>query len=231
MTSALEAGARLIARRPYGCGIRPQAEAVLDRAGVSDRVDVVRKFSSYNWWLKQEIERGEARLNSVCLDGAKGWTIDGLAVVLIGKVLRPGGWGQKEDLGWTYASKSLQTVTDGVTVRGLSERPRDRKVPQGHSVQANKSNSIQASWRCGLRMTGGAGRVRQNYRTAARRGCGLRCPQTLRCWGERPRCYTSRNVLPARDFSDDGISIGKHLRSLLRCSTVAEPQGAPSRPN
>jgi hypothetical protein len=37
------------------------------------------------------------------LDGAHNWTIHGLAVILIKKLLRPGGWLLLDDLHWTYA--------------------------------------------------------------------------------------------------------------------------------
>ena len=72
---------------------------------------VVREFSSYTWWLKEQVQaRSDARATSsrrydfVYLDGAKNWTIDGLAVVLIEKLLRPGGWLLMDDLHWTYAT-------------------------------------------------------------------------------------------------------------------------------
>ena len=121
MAGALEPGARLITVDHINAAFDPSPETILDRAGVRDRVEVVREFSSYNWWLKEEIEQNEPRFDFVYLDGAKNWTIDGLAVILIEKVLRPGGWLLMDDLSWTYASKSLETVTDGVTVRGLSD--------------------------------------------------------------------------------------------------------------
>jgi predicted O-methyltransferase YrrM len=124
MAGALEPDGRLITVDHMDSTFDPGPRAVLERAGVSDRVDVVRKFSSYNWWLKEEIERGEPRFDFVYLDGAKNWTIDGLAVLLIEKVLRPGGWLLMDDLGWTYASKRLDTISDGVTIRGLSEEER-----------------------------------------------------------------------------------------------------------
>ena len=50
----------------------------------------------------------------VYLDGAKNWTIDGLAVILIEKLLRPGGWLLMDDLDWTYAQDPGRDATDGI---------------------------------------------------------------------------------------------------------------------
>src|SRR5207237_7710562 len=78
------------------------APEALERAGaaVSSRVTAVRiRDSSYVWWLRDQVEaRSEAAGNcepvyDLCyLDGAHNFTIDGLAVVLIEKLLRPGAW-------------------------------------------------------------------------------------------------------------------------------------------
>src|SRR5918999_1784722 len=96
-------------------------------AGVRDRVTIVREFSSYTWWLKERIEeRADAHGNVepcfdfVYLDGAKNWTIDGFAVVLAEKLLRPGGWLLMDVLEWTYGAD--REVTDGIVHRTLSER-------------------------------------------------------------------------------------------------------------
>ena len=80
-----------------GSAYDPSPEQVLARAGVADRVEVVREFSSYTWWLKEQVQARsdahgncEPRFDFVYLDGAKNWTVDGLAVVLVEKLLRPG---------------------------------------------------------------------------------------------------------------------------------------------
>jgi predicted O-methyltransferase YrrM len=123
MAAALEPGGRLITVDFQGADFIPAPADVLARAEVSDRVEIVHQFSSYNWWLKEEIERGEPRFDFVYLDGAKNWTIDGLAVFLIEKVLRPGGWLLMDDLNWSYSAKDTE-VTDGVVIRELSESER-----------------------------------------------------------------------------------------------------------
>ena len=114
-----------------GAAYDPAPEDVLARAGVADRVTVVREFSSYTWWLKERVaERSDAAGNVaplydfVYLDGAKNWTIDGLAVVLVEKLLRPGGWLLLDDLEWTYAQDPRRIATDGIVHRELSEPER-----------------------------------------------------------------------------------------------------------
>ena len=109
----------------------PAPEAVLARAGVAQRVTVVREFSSYTWWLKEQVQARsdtagnvEPLYDFVYLDGAKNWTIDGLAVVLIEKLLRPGGWLLMDDLPWTYADDPGREATDGIVHRSLSEPER-----------------------------------------------------------------------------------------------------------
>ena len=39
-----------------GAAYDPSPEQVLARAGVADRVEVVREFSSYTWWLKEQVQ-------------------------------------------------------------------------------------------------------------------------------------------------------------------------------
>ena len=91
----------------------------------------MREFSSYTWWLKEQVQARSDRAGNVeplydfvYLDGAKNWTIDGLAVVLIEKLLRPGGWLLMDDLPWTYAQDPGREATDGIVHRELSEPER-----------------------------------------------------------------------------------------------------------
>jgi predicted O-methyltransferase YrrM len=114
-----------------GAAYEPSPESVLARAGVAHRVDVVRAYSSYTWWLKEQVQARsdahgncEPRFDFVYLDGAKNWTIDGLAVVLVEKLLRPGGWLLMDDLDWTYAQDPHREATDGIVHRELSEPER-----------------------------------------------------------------------------------------------------------
>ena len=88
----------------------PPPEQVLERAGLSHRVTIVRRHSSYNWFLKEQVEQ-RSDVDGNCtplydfayLDGSKNFSVDGLAVVLIEKLLRPSGWLLMDDLEWTYA--------------------------------------------------------------------------------------------------------------------------------
>jgi predicted O-methyltransferase YrrM len=101
---------RLVTVDRAGAGYEPRA--LLAELGLLDYVDlVVREDSSYDWYLKEQIEqRSDADGNcdpvfDFCyLDGAHNWTIDGLAVFLVEKLLRPGAWLLLDDLEWSYGS-------------------------------------------------------------------------------------------------------------------------------
>ncbi len=88
----------------------PQPGDVLRRCGLDQLVErVLVDDSSYTWWLKQRVaeqsdEDGNCEpLFDFCyLDGAHNWTIDGLAVILVEKLLRRGGWLLLDDLDWFY---------------------------------------------------------------------------------------------------------------------------------
>jgi predicted O-methyltransferase YrrM len=127
MAAALPHGGRVTTVDFAGSNFDPAPEDVLSRAGLSDRVEIVRRYSSYTWWLKTEIERSPTpRYDLVYLDGSKNWTIDGLAVLLAERLIRPGGWLVMDDLGWTYDSHPERESSDGVTVRSLSREERSQ---------------------------------------------------------------------------------------------------------
>ncbi len=117
----------------------PDAKSVLERAGVADRVTVVRRYSSYTWWLKKQVEASsdncgncEPVYDFVYIDGAKNWNIDGLAVVLAEKLLRPDGWLLLDDLDWSHDLHPERTATDGIVHRELS--PSERREPHMRAV-------------------------------------------------------------------------------------------------
>lgn len=112
MAAALEenGSGHLVTVDRTGAGFEP---APLLRALGLDRLVtfVVRDDSSYDWYLKELVaeqsdEAGncEPTFDFCYLDGAHNWTIDGLAVFLVEKLLKPGGWLLLDDLEWSYAS-------------------------------------------------------------------------------------------------------------------------------
>ena len=125
------AGAQVTTVDFAGAAYDPSPEATVAQAGLADQVTIVREYSSYTWWLKEQVaNRSDAHGNVepaydfIYLDGAKNWTIDGLAVVLAEKLLRPGGWLLLDDLDWTYAQDPGREATDGIVHRELSEPER-----------------------------------------------------------------------------------------------------------
>ena len=126
-------GARVVTVDFAAASFSPSPEEVLARAGLLDRVEIVRAFSSYTWWLKEQVAAGvRERFDFVYLDGAKHFAVDGVAVVLAEKLLRPGGWLLMDDLGWTYSDDPGRSVTDGVVHRELSEP--ERREPHLRAV-------------------------------------------------------------------------------------------------
>jgi len=100
LAAALEANGagHLVTADHGGSRFDPSPQEVLDRAGLAHRVTIVRGHSSYNWFLKEQAEERSDRDGNCTpgydfcyLDGAHNFDIDGLAVVLIEKLLRPGG--------------------------------------------------------------------------------------------------------------------------------------------
>ena len=92
-----------------GAVFDPPPDRVLADANLAHRVTIVHEHSSYNWFLKQQIESASddagncrPRYDFCYLDGCKNFNVDGLAVVLIEKLLRPDGWLLMDDLEWTY---------------------------------------------------------------------------------------------------------------------------------
>jgi predicted O-methyltransferase YrrM len=134
VAAAMEAGGRghLTTVDHAGAAFDPSPQEVFERAGLGHRVTIVHAHSSYNWFLKQEVERAsdtagncEPRYDFCYLDGSKNFNIDGLAVVLIEKLLRPGGWLLMDDLEWTYEHNPWILPTgDGNPLGPLSESER-----------------------------------------------------------------------------------------------------------
>jgi predicted O-methyltransferase YrrM len=99
-------------------GYEPNPDEVLGRAGLQSRVSViVRDDSSYDWYLKEQVQSRSndagfcEPLYDLCyLDGAHEWVIDGLAVVLVEKLLRADGWLILDDLTWLPTQSSADAL-------------------------------------------------------------------------------------------------------------------------
>jgi len=109
----------------------PTPRDVIDGSGLAHRITLDKRFSTYTWFLKTELESclGESgavqpKYDFIFLDGAKYWSTDGLAVVLMEKLLRPGGWLLLDDLGWTYDKHTKQERHYEIEVSKLSEQER-----------------------------------------------------------------------------------------------------------
>ncbi len=100
----------------------PRPADVLKRAGLRGLVELVEvDDSSYDWYLRGLVAArsdGDGNCEPIydlCyLDGAHDFTIDGLAVVLVEKLLRPGGWLLLDDLDWTYERWLTEWLPEGI---------------------------------------------------------------------------------------------------------------------
>jgi predicted O-methyltransferase YrrM len=117
----------------------PTPQEVLQRAGLSDWVTLDKRFSTYTWFLKAEVENRLAPAGSVqpeyefiFLDGSKNWSTDGLAVVLAEKLLRPGGWLLLDDLAWNYEKHCEAPRHYEIEIARLSDE--ERTQPHLHAV-------------------------------------------------------------------------------------------------
>jgi predicted O-methyltransferase YrrM len=122
MAAALEAnGSGEVTTVDYSLArFEPSPVKLVEDAKLSARVEFVRDFSAYTWFLKEKIEERSDRHGNceplydfVYLDGCKNWTVDGLAVFLIEKLLKPGGWLLMDDLEWRYADHEWGHLYDG----------------------------------------------------------------------------------------------------------------------
>jgi len=136
ITAALEAngsGHLTSVDRRTGWLRDPTAAEVLDKAGLSDWVTLDKRFSTYTWFLKSEVEKRlrsdgsvEPGYDFIFLDGAKNWSTDGIAVVLAERLLRPSGWLLLDDLGWSYGKHSTSSQHYGTRIDALSDEERDQ---------------------------------------------------------------------------------------------------------
>ncbi len=104
----------------------PNLEGLLARMGLDARVTIHREINSYTWFLKKKIAAQSAGgLCEPCydfcfIDGAKNWTMDGLAFFLVDKLLEPAGWILFDDYNFTYEKyMKRREVLDGISLREL----------------------------------------------------------------------------------------------------------------
>jgi predicted O-methyltransferase YrrM len=133
IAAALEANGRGHVTSVESSGVTfddPAPAELIERIGLAHRVTFDRSYSTYTWFLKEQIEARSDNagncepLYDFCyLDGAKEWTIDGLAVLLVEKLLRPEGWLLLDDLDWTFASIDGDSIGI-ITMAQMSQRER-----------------------------------------------------------------------------------------------------------
>jgi predicted O-methyltransferase YrrM len=102
----------------------PNIHRVLEHLGLESRVRPIVVSSSYNWELMRILERQTTDgKTSPCfdfcfIDGAHTWETDGLAFLLVDKLLRDDRWVLFDDLHWSFAT-SPSTETEAL--QALSE--------------------------------------------------------------------------------------------------------------
>lgn len=105
----------------------------IDRVTISD--------SSYTWWLKSQIEDRTddggttVPIYDFCfLDGAHNWTIDGLSVYLIERLLTPGGWLLLDDVDWSYAANAEDVSLSPPSDKMFAMSDDEARTPQVGSI-------------------------------------------------------------------------------------------------
>lgn len=84
----------------------PSPQSLIDKAGLSHRVDLAYEETSYIWFLhdmlRKQLRDGaiEPVYDFVFIDGAHTWEADALAFELADRLLKPGGWLLLDDLDW-----------------------------------------------------------------------------------------------------------------------------------
>jgi len=111
----------------------PTADELFTATGLDPWIDRVRvRDSSYTWWLKGQIEdrtddsgNTQSVYDFCFLDGAHNWTIDGLTVFLVERLMNPGGWLLLDDVDWSYAGNeeevSLAPPSDKMFAMSVEE--------------------------------------------------------------------------------------------------------------
>lgn len=115
---------------------KPNLFTVLQHVGVAARVRPTLSSSSYTWELMRIVEGrtvGHATepLFDLCfVDGAHTWETDGLAFLLVDRLLHPDRWIVFDDVNWTLGSSPTLRDTPRVVALSEDERttPHVRKI-------------------------------------------------------------------------------------------------------
>jgi predicted O-methyltransferase YrrM len=113
--------------RPKALERRPNLEELLQGLKLRRWVTPV-VASSYNWELMRMLEEATRdETTSPCLDlcfvdGAHSWETDGLAFLLVDRLLRPSGWIVFDDVNWTFAGSPA--LRESARVAAMAEEER-----------------------------------------------------------------------------------------------------------
>ena len=85
--------------------LEPRAEDLLERCGLSSRVDLIREPRSFTWRIMYWLAEGRSDcFDLVYLDGGHTWDVTGFAFFLVDRLLAPGGWLVFDDIDWTVGA-------------------------------------------------------------------------------------------------------------------------------
>jgi predicted O-methyltransferase YrrM len=119
--------------RPEVLEREPTVHEVLRHLGLENRVLAIQA-RSYNRVLMRMLEEQtfddtvEPCLDFCFLDGAHTWETDGLAFLLVDRLLRPGRWVVLDDVAWSLGSSVA--LRNSERVRGLTKEERDEPQVQ-----------------------------------------------------------------------------------------------------
>jgi predicted O-methyltransferase YrrM len=89
--------------REHARTLKPNADALLERAGLRHLAQVYYEPTSYIWRLMKFLEQDpQPRFDLVYIDGAHNWATDGFAFLLTDRMLRNGGFMVFDDIDWTH---------------------------------------------------------------------------------------------------------------------------------
>ena len=111
---------RVVALDRVGARTRsPRADELLESLGLLDWIELVYGELSYTWYLLDRLEKQDRKFDFCFLDGSHTWETDGLAVLLLERLMSPGGMIVLDDLDWTYETSPT-----------LARRPETLRLPE-----------------------------------------------------------------------------------------------------